>query len=260
MSSETSYFERAAGAQADETHRLGRFLSPYQAPRPFHKHPGELTAGARAASLPITPEAGRQRTAFGHLRDELGLLLGPAGGHLVLEAWSHQALSPSEADPERLRTALERLRPAAARLAATRGSSRPLQALVRAFEASYLPTPRSEKEPGPDESLPRWSRSGQAANLLPSLLGGPQRSGVSAPAPRLGQDERARQRREFLFESSCRARSWSEAYRPVSLSRPARERSEAATRCSSWPGRGSDDRPARGTPVSARARWATAFR
>lgn len=216
VTSEIEKIESAAVAQRDEICKLSNFFRPYQQPRAFSK---EFPRVLLLAPAPhdAEPESERRRPPFHHLRDELALLLGLSGSNLVLTIWERHGLSLHEKRPDSLRPALLKLFSTATRIAAPRGCSQGLKAILRGFESEYFPVnpvPETGNAATGDRrfSLLALIQAGQGAGLLPrSPSLAPARS---APSPCLpSETERSRLRREFLFESSCRAKSWTEAYR-----------------------------------------------
>jgi hypothetical protein len=237
VSSELKKIDDAAVARSEEIHQLSTFLSPYQQPRAFRK---ELPRALLQMALAVDDEVEEpeRRPPFHHLRDELALLLGVSGSNLVVKTWEQHGLELHETSADRLRPALLKLFSTAARIAAPRGSSLGLKAVVRAFESDYFPiSPAGKAMPTAQDRDQRFTllaliQNGQGLSLLPapklangvSANGAPHEGtshlGSAPPSPLAEPDfsardeaERLRVRREFLFESCCRAKSWTEAYR-----------------------------------------------
>lgn len=232
VSSELEKIDNAAVARSEEIHKLSSFFSLYQQPRAFCK---ELPRESRQPTPKDEMESSAldRRPPFHHLRDELALLLGVSGSNLVITTWEHHALERDEIDPGRLRPVLLKLFSTAARIAAPRGSSLGLKAVVRAFESDYFPVSpvgKGQASSQPDQrfNLLALIQNGRGVTLLEGFrpghlraLSGPEAArnawavGVAEAASLTAQDEaeRLRMRREFLFESCCRAKSWTEAYR-----------------------------------------------
>jgi hypothetical protein len=229
VTSELEKIDNAAVAQADEIHKLSRFLSPYLQPRSFCKElpeslpkpQGTEQPSANSTDLPAARDA--WRAPFHHLRDEFGLLLGIAGCNLVLKTWERHHLAAHDREPEKLRPALLKLFSTAARIAAPRGSSQALKAIVRGFEVNYFPvTPASVGTTGAAQnhrfSLLALIQTGQGAKLLTTTVLKTSAGALNRNPSATSEDkESQRLRREFLFESSCRAKSWTEAYRQSRL-------------------------------------------
>jgi hypothetical protein len=223
VTSELERIDNAAVAQAEEIHRLSCFLSPYLQPRTFSKEPAEAFECRPGLAGPRTEEEadGGPQPPFLHLRDELALLLGISGSNLVLSTWERHHLDPLERDPERLRPALLKLFATAARIAAPRGCNQGLKALLRGFENAYFPVSPAGKTSSETVENHRFSllaliQTGRGANLLKpgvtTVLGTSATPIKSVVPPEPGADL-TKLRREFLFESCCRAKSWTEAYR-----------------------------------------------
>jgi hypothetical protein len=147
--------------------------------------------------------------------------LGISGSNLVLSTWERHHLDPLERDPERLRPALLKLFATAARIAAPRGNNHGLKALLRGFENAYFPvSPAGKTSPEAVEnhrfSLLALIQTGRGATLLQprgtTALGRSATPVKPVAPPETGADH-TKLRREFLFESCCRAKSWTEAYR-----------------------------------------------
>ena len=214
VTSELEKIDKAAVARSEEIRDLSSFLTPYKQPRSFCKDLPLVASEVRpgALSAQVDEDSDLVQRPFHHLREELALLLGVSGSNLVLSTWERHGLDLQETNPERLRPALLKLFSTAARIAAPRGNSLGLKAVIRAFESDYFPiTPAT---PGNSLDTHRFSllaliQTGRGASLLSNALS--KSNGTAAPVA--SDSQRVRLRREFLFESSVRAKSWTEAYR-----------------------------------------------
>lgn len=221
VTSDLQRIDNAAIARSEEISKLTSFLTPYKQPRAFCKglplmaesRPGMLSAQA------LDEDSDLVQRPFHHLREELALLLGVAGSNLVVSTWERHNLALHETNPERLRPALLKLFSTAARIAAPRGNSLGLKAVLRAFETDYFPISPASKAPAAIDnhrfSLLALIQTGRGASVLSDALHSTSAHGKpkSQPTSLPSDSERLRLRREFLFESSVRARSWTEAYR-----------------------------------------------
>lgn len=235
----TSVYERIADAvtaQDQEVESLSRYLDAYQRERSFSKVPStggdNLHSGGLASAGERNTAYASRRSPFHHLQAEFSFLLGISGGRLVCKIWERFHLDLTESRPHILKPAILKLFSTAARIAAPRGSSRALRTLLKAFEAEYFLTEETSKTPVDPSHEQRFTllamiSTGQGAQLLSSVLAssrnGIYRTEPSTPSSKAGGD-RARLRREFLFEVSCRSMNWAEAYkqaRAMNLSKPA---------------------------------------
>lgn len=220
VTSELERIDNAAVARNEEISKLSSFLTPYKQPRSFSKGlplMADCRPGILSAQICEEDSALVQRP-FHHLREELALLLGVSGSNLVVSTWERHGLDPQETNPERLRPILLKLFSTAARIAAPRGNSLGLKAVLRAFESDYFSISPAGKGASNVEnqrfSLLALIQTGRGANVLSSALNANGAGKSRAPSASLpGETERLRLRREFLFESSVRAKSWTEAYR-----------------------------------------------
>ena len=212
---EITTLQNAAVAGAEEIHKLSSYLQPFQCRRSFSKElPAPATPLARGQNAD-----GSQRPPFHHLRDEFALLLGISGGNLVLKTWERHQLEPQETEPARLRPALLKLFSNAARLAAPRGASQALKTILRGFENAYFTISLVSANPNYLHkhrfSLLALIQTGHGANLLTTVLSPPLAPPRKSSNP--SENDQVRLRREFLFEASCRSKSWTEAYRQSRL-------------------------------------------
>lgn len=218
---------QAAKADVAEIDRLTTYLSQRKASRAFRKKP------STDQTVPVLNESAeptaRQAPPFHYLRNDLNILLGPSGAKLLNNTWTKFHLSPAERSPERLRPALVKLFSVAARIAAPRGVGQALKRLVSDFERVYFPIVDSRQEEPRHQKARRFAlltalQDGKGDRLLSSLLGAPDSGSDLRPLPsRLNEDDDYLARRRFLFESACRAKSWSEAYRQARLLSPRSE-------------------------------------
>lgn len=217
---------QAAQADVTEIDRLATYLSHRKASRTFQKSTTVVPPVSTTATAPVRA---RPAPPYHYLRNDLNVLLGPSGAKLLNTTWSRFHLSPAERSPQRLRPALVKLFSVAARIAAPRGVGQALKRLVSDFERVYFPVVDTlQGETGPQKArrfaLLTALQDGKGDRLLQSLLAEPD-GGPELPSlpSRLIADDDHLARRRFLFESACRAKSWSEAYRQARLLAPRAE-------------------------------------
>lgn len=226
-------WKRAVEADASEIDHLTDYLSQRKTCRSFRKKPVPDQATPNRFSTSKTPS--RQTPPFHYLRGDLNVLLGPSGGKLLTNTWSKFHLSPAERSPERLKPALMKLFSVAARIAAPRGVGQALKRLVSDFERVYFPIVETPQAESHHKKTRRFAlltvlQEGKGDRLLSYLLDSePCHSADPTLPSRWIEDDLQLARRRFLFESACRSKSWSEAYRQARL---LQARSEPASNSS----------------------------
>ena len=219
------HFCTAAVACDDEVQHLSDYFTKRLLQKSFTKGLSEENYGLRVRETPLSD--GHQICAYHYLQTDLTLLLGASGSKLLNNTWSKHNLSTTERDPAKLRPCLIRLFSVAARIAATKGVGHALKRLVSDFEKCYFPVVEHEinlhRRNSRRFALLSVLQCGQGGHLLHGILDDPEglretctREKNSYPSRHVEQDP-AVARRQFLFESAYRAKSWSEAYRQARL-------------------------------------------
>jgi hypothetical protein len=219
-------FQGAAVADREEVSELYDYLARRLLAKSFSKSVSEHSYGLNAEH--VRQASTRQLSPYHYLRTDLTLLLGASGSKLLNKTWSKYRLSPTESDRVRLRPCLMKLFSVAARIAATRGVGHALKRLVSDFEKAYFPVVVDQDMSNHRRTSRRFAllsvlQSGQGSHLLHGILEDPEgqeqtlsRAKNSYPSGHIEQDPNVA-RRQFLFEASYRAKSWSEAYRQARI-------------------------------------------
>ena len=219
------HFCAAAVACDQEVDQLSDYFTKRLLQKSFSKGLSEESYGLKVRDTPL--QDGHQICAYHYLRTDLTLLLGAHGSKLLNNTWTKHELTTTERDPSKLRPALMKLFSVAARIAATKGMGHALKRLVADFEKCYFPVVEHDvnlhRQTSRRFALLSVLQCGQGSHLLHGILDDPEglretvtRAKNSYPSRHLEQDP-AVARRQFLFESAYRAKSWSEAYRQARL-------------------------------------------
>lgn len=219
------HFCTAAVACDDEVRHLSDYFTRRLLQKSFSKGLSEETYGLRVRSTPL--QDSHQICAYHYLQTDLTLLLGASGSKLLTNTWSKHSLSTTERDPAKLRPCLIKLFSVAARIAATKGVGHALKRLLSDFEKCYFPIVEHDvnlhRRNSRRFALLSVLQCGQGSHLLHGILDDPEglretvtRAKNSYPSRHVEQDP-AVARRQFLFESAYRAKSWSEAYRQARM-------------------------------------------
>jgi hypothetical protein len=214
-------FHGAAVADREEVSHLSDYLAGRILARKFSKGVSEGSYGLNVNQ--VCQSSSHQLSPYHYLRTDLTLLLGASGTKLLNKTWGKYRLAPTERDRSRLRPCLMKLFSVAARIAAPKGVGRALKRLVADFEKAYFPVVDQElnnhRKTSQRFALLSVLQSGQGSHLLHGILGDPDgqeqtltRAKNSFPSGHIEQDP-AVSRRQFLFETAYRSKSWSEAYR-----------------------------------------------
>ena len=220
------YFDAAVVAHRNEIDELHSYVAERALSKSFRK-----AATRSSYGLPSEPAKENPKwkvLPYHYLRTDLALLLGPSGSKLLNRTWAKYHLSPGEDNPVRLRPALVKLFSVAARIAAPKGVGHALKRIVGDFERSYFsvvldPTICLHRKTSRRFALLSVLQSGQGSHLLHGILDSCEddracsdRPDASSPSRLIERDPDVA-RRQFLFESAFRAKSWSEAYRQARL-------------------------------------------
>jgi len=219
------FLRTAAVAESGEIEQLSDYVVDRRASKSFEKRKGRPYQSFQGAAPPAPSDGPKKRpTPYHFLRTDMVLLLGPSGGKLLSRTWSKYHLHSEERNPEKLRPALLKLFSVAARIAAPRGVGQALKRLVADFERLYFPIVTDPAMEERRKSARRFAllsalQSGQGSHLLHGVLGDtPSGADIKAcnietlPSKHIERDPTVA-RRQFLFESAYRAKSWSDAYR-----------------------------------------------